>query len=63
LEGGVSSPNLDAIEGHKYNWAIVPNIEYYYTKYNSEPTINYDEQVLVKQDKVLPGDLGGSNGG
>jgi hypothetical protein len=32
LEGGVSSPNPDATEGHKHNSATVPYLEYDYPK-------------------------------
>jgi hypothetical protein len=63
LEGGVSSPNPDATEGRKHNSATVPYLEYYYPKYSRDPRFNWDEQILVEQDKALPRDPGGSNGG
>jgi hypothetical protein len=59
----VSSPNPDATEGRKHNSATVPYLEYYYPKYSRDPRFNWDEQILVEQDKALPRDPGGSNGG
>jgi hypothetical protein len=43
--------------------ATVPYLEYYYPKYSRDPRFNWDEQILVEQDKALPRDPGGSNGG
>jgi hypothetical protein len=63
LGGGVSCPNPDAIDGRKHNSAIVPYLEYYYPKYSGDPRFNWDEPILVEQDKALPRDLGRSNGG
>jgi hypothetical protein len=59
----MSSPNPDTTEGHKHNSAIVPYLEYYYPKYSHDPRFNWDELILVEQDKALPRDPGGSNGG
>jgi hypothetical protein len=59
----MSSPNPDATEGRKHNSATVPYLEYYYPKYSRDPRFNWDEQILVEQDKALPRDPGGSNGG
>jgi hypothetical protein len=59
----VSSPNPGATEGRKHNSATVPCVEYYYVKYSRDPRFNWDEQILVEQDKALPRDPGGSNGG
>jgi hypothetical protein len=63
LEGSVSSPNPDGTEVWKYNSATVPYLEYYYPKYSRDLRFNLDEQINVEQDKALPRDLGGSNGG
>jgi hypothetical protein len=59
----MSSPNPDATEGCKHNSATGPYLEYYYSKYSHDPRCNWDEQILVEQDKVLPRDPGGSNAG
>jgi hypothetical protein len=59
----VSSPNPDATEGQKHNSATVPYLEYYYPKYSRDPRFNWDKQILLAEDKALPRDLGGSNGG
>jgi hypothetical protein len=59
----MSSPNPDAIEGCKHNWATFLYLEYYYPKYSRDSRFNWDEQILVEQDKALPSDQGGSNGG
>jgi hypothetical protein len=58
----VSSPNPDETEGRKHNLATVPYIKYYYPKYSRDPRFNWDEEILVEQDKALPRDPGGSNG-
>jgi hypothetical protein len=59
----VSSPNPDATQGRKHNSATVPYLEYYYPKYSRDPRFNWDEQILIEQDKALLRDPGGSNGG
>jgi hypothetical protein len=53
LEGGVSSPNPNAIEGCKHNLATLPYLEYYYPKYSHDPRCNWDEQILVEHDEPL----------
>jgi hypothetical protein len=63
LEGSVSSPNPDAREGHNYNSATVPYVESYYPKYHRDPRFNWDEQILVEQDKSLLRDPGRTNEG
>jgi hypothetical protein len=63
LESGASSPNPDATEGGKHKSATVPYLEYYYPKYSRDPRFNWDEEILIEQDKALPKDPGGSNGG
>jgi hypothetical protein len=59
----VSSPNLDATDGRKNKLATVPSLEYYYPNYSRDSRFTWDEHILVEYDKVLPRDLGGSNGG
>jgi hypothetical protein len=59
----MSSLNPDAKEGRKHNSATVPYLEYFYPKYSRDPRFNWDEQILVEQDKALPRDPCGSNGG
>jgi hypothetical protein len=61
LVGGVSSQNPYAIDGPTHNSARVPHLEYYYPKYSGDPRFNWDDQIVVDQDKALPRDLGGSN--
>jgi hypothetical protein len=56
----VSRLNPDATEGRKHNSAKVRYSEYYYPKYSRNPRFNWDEQILVEQEKALPQDLGGS---
>jgi hypothetical protein len=58
----MSSPNPDATEGRNQNLPTVPYFEYSYPKYSRDPRFNWDEQILVEQDKALPRDPGGSNG-
>jgi hypothetical protein len=45
LEGGVSSPNLDATEGCKHNSATVSHLEYYYPKYSHDPRFNLNKYL------------------
>jgi hypothetical protein len=61
--GGMSSPNPDATEGCKHTSATVPYLEYYYPNYSRDPRFNWDAQIHVEQDKAVPRDPGGSNGG
>jgi hypothetical protein len=63
LKGGMSSPNLDAIEICKSHTTTVPYIEYYYPKNSGDPRFKWDKHILVKQDTVLPSDLDANNGG
>jgi hypothetical protein len=59
----MSSPNLDATEERIHNSATVPYLEYSYPKYSRDPRFTWDEQLLVKQDKAVPRNPDGSNGG
>jgi hypothetical protein len=59
----VSSPNPDATDGCKHNSPTVPYVEYYYPKYGCDARFNWNEQILVEQDKAVPRDPGGSHGG
>jgi hypothetical protein len=61
LEGGVCNPNPDAIEGRNPYSARVPYLEYYYPKYSHDLRFNWDEQILIKQDKALPRGQGAWN--
>jgi hypothetical protein len=61
LEVDVSSPNPDPTEGHKHNSATVPYLGYFYPKYSRDPRFNWDEQILVTQDKALLRDPHGIN--
>jgi hypothetical protein len=63
LDGGVCSLNPDGIDGGKYNWGTVRSIEYYYPKNTHDLRFNWYEDILVQQDKALPRDPTGSNGG
>jgi hypothetical protein len=63
LEGGMSSQNAYTTEGCKLNLSTVLYLEYYYPKYSHDARSNWDEQILVNQDKALPRDMGRSNGG
>jgi hypothetical protein len=63
LEGGVSSPYPNTIEGHKVNSVTLSHLEYYYPNYSRDSRFNWDEQLLIQQDTALLRDPGGSNGG
>jgi hypothetical protein len=61
LEDGVFSPNPNAIKRYIYNSPRVHYLEYYYPKYSHDPRSNWDNQILVVQDKVLLRNSGGKN--
>jgi hypothetical protein len=63
LEGSVSSLNPDATEGCTHNSATVLYLEYNHPNHSHDPRFNWDEQILVQQDRELPRDLGRSNAG
>jgi hypothetical protein len=62
LDGTVSSPNPDAINGRKQNSPIMLRLKFYYPMSSREPGFNWNDQILLEQNKALQRDPGGSNG-